>query len=75
MRKNLQLLRIENDLTQEQMAERLGVTRTTYCNIENGKSGGRSEFWLTLKSEVPQIDMDNRAKARDENEDKTESHS
>ena len=57
MRKNLKMLRVENDLTQEQMAVRLGVTRTTYCNIENGKSNGTMSFWLTVHREFPETDI------------------
>lgn len=64
MRKNLQMLRIENDLTQEQMATRLGVTRTTYCNIENGKSKGAITFWLAVKREFPEVDIEVMAEVR-----------
>lgn len=65
MRKNLQMLRVENDLTQEQMAKRLGVTRTTYCNIENAKSKGTMTFWLAVKREFPDIDIDEMAKVKE----------
>ena len=58
MRKNLKMLRIEKELTQAQMADRLGVTRTTYCHIENGKSEGTMRFWVKLKSEFPEADID-----------------
>lgn len=58
MRTNLKVLRITNHLTQEQMAKRLGVTRTTYCNIENGKSSGTTAFWLSVKAEFPDCDID-----------------
>lgn len=53
MRLNLRLLRVKNGLTQDQMAERLGVTRSTYSNIESGKSNGRMSFWLNLQKEFP----------------------
>ncbi len=64
MRKNLKLLRVENDLTQADMATRLGVTRTTYCNIENGKSKGSMTFWLAVKRAFPEIDIDEMAKVK-----------
>ena len=57
MRVNLKCLRVQHDLTQDQMAERLGVTRTTYNLIENGKSKGSVDFWLTLKREFPEADI------------------
>ena len=57
MRTNLKLLRVKYGLTQEEMAKRIGVTRTTYCNIENGKSEGGMFFWLGLKKAFPEIDI------------------
>ena len=66
MRKNLKMLRIENDFTQEQMAIRLGVTRTTYCNIENGKSKGSMDFWLAVKRAFPEVDIEDMTKVREE---------
>lgn len=57
MRLNLRLLRVKNGLTQDQMAERLGVTRSTYCNIENGKSDGRGVFWMTVEKEFPGVNI------------------
>ena len=58
MRKNLKMLRVENDFTQEKMAIRLGVTRATYCKIENGKSKGTMTFWLAVKRAFPEIDIE-----------------
>lgn len=57
MRKNLKLLRVANNYNQDEMAERLGVTRTTYHNIEKGKTNGSSKFWLKLKEEFPEIEI------------------
>lgn len=57
MRKNLQMLRIAHDLTQEEMAARLGITRVAYWNIENGKSKGSIDFWLTVQREFPDSDI------------------
>lgn len=48
----LKNIRLNNgDLTQAEMAERLGVNRRSYCDIEQGKSNGSPEFWLKLKDE------------------------
>ena len=70
MRKNLKLLRIENDLTQAEMAARLGVTRTTYCNIENGKSKGSITFWLCVKRVFPEIDIEELIKRKEKKHEK-----
>ena len=49
-RLRLKRLRLDNgDLTQAQMAERLGVNRRVYCAIEKGDSNGSPEFWVRLK--------------------------
>lgn len=65
MRKNLKLLRVENDLTQDEMAKRLSVSRTTYCNIENGKSRGSITFWLGVKMAFPEIEIDEMTKVKE----------
>lgn len=36
LKKTLKKLRIDWDLTQEEMAKHLGISQSTYCNIENG---------------------------------------
>lgn len=50
---NLKILRVKYNLTQEEMAVKCGVSRTTYCLIEKGKSNGSGQFWLTLQKEFP----------------------
>lgn len=65
MRKNLKMLRVENDFTQAEMAMRLGVTRTTYCKIENGKSNGSMTFWLGVKRAFPEIDIEEMVKRKE----------
>ena len=77
MRKNLQMLRISHDLTQEQMAERIGVSRTTYCKVENGKSKGSMSFWLAVKKEFPEVAIEEVAKVKERasNEEQAENHS
>ncbi len=37
MKNKLKVYRAMNDLTQEQLAEKLGVTRQTIVSLENGK--------------------------------------
>ena len=54
MRKILKGLRGENDYNQGEMAKRLGVSRTTYCNIENGKVKGSMTFWLGVMRAFPE---------------------
>lgn len=56
MRKILKKLRVEWDFTQEKMAMRLGVSRTTYCNIENGKAKGSMTFWLGVIRAFPEVE-------------------
>lgn len=58
-RKNLKFLRIKNDLTQEQMAEKLEVCKATYNFVETGKRQGNTEFWQNLQKafDVPDEEM------------------
>lgn len=51
VRRRLKALRALHDLTQNEMAERCGVTRTVYGKIEQGKLKGSSEFWIKVKHE------------------------
>jgi len=37
------------DLTQKQMAEKLGVTRSYYNQIERGLNDGGNAFWKSLQ--------------------------
>lgn len=50
-RTSLKVLRVKNDLTQVQFAERIGVSRMQYSSIENGKTDGSVEFWKKVQSE------------------------
>lgn len=45
----LKQLRIGLDLSQEQMADRLGVSRSQYAAIENGQRYGTLKFWRNLQ--------------------------
>ena len=57
MRKNLYMLRHSHRLTQKEMAERLGVTRTTYRNVESGVTAGSVKFWVALVREFPETNL------------------
>lgn len=47
----LKVLRITQDLSQSQMAEKLGCTSQFYSLVENGKRKGNEEFWKKLRHE------------------------
>ena len=50
MRKNLKIFRVQNDLTQGGMADKIGVTRATYAAVENGiRNGGSKMVWMKLQ--------------------------
>lgn len=49
MRTDLKVLRVKNNLTQQEMADKLDVSLTTYSFIENGKQSGKVEFWKKVK--------------------------
>lgn len=51
----LKQLRVGLDLSQEQMADSLEVSRSMYAAIENGQRYGKLQFWKTLeiKHNVP----------------------
>lgn len=51
MRNELKVLRVRNNLTQPQMAERCSVSTATYNLIEQGKRRGSQQFWLNLQRE------------------------
>lgn len=58
-RLKLKQLRVGLDLSQEQMADTLGVSRSMYAAIENGQRYGRLPFWKTLEvtHNVPQQEV------------------
>lgn len=49
MRQKLKLFRVKQNLTQQQIAEKTGVSYATYNLIENGGRRGSQEFWETLQ--------------------------
>lgn len=48
MRSNLKEFRKLVGLTQTEMAELVGLSKTTWCNIEKGRHTGTAEMWLCL---------------------------
>ena len=46
MRMNLKLRRVSENLSAQQLAERLKISRTSYCAIE---SGSKNPSWTTIK--------------------------
>ena len=71
MRQILRELRVKYDYTQNEMAKRLGITRTTYCGIENGKRKGSLSFWLGVIRAFPEKEAEILAilKEREEHEE------
>lgn len=50
MRTLLKLFRVSQHLNQNEMAEKIGVSRVTYSLVENGKRGGNAKFWDNLQN-------------------------
>ena len=59
MRKNLKLFRVDKNLTQGEMANKIGYCRATYTAIEAGNREGRQAFWSALQAafDIPDADM------------------
>ena len=49
MRNELKVLRVKHQLTQQQLADKLGVSVVTYNLIEQGKRQGSKDFWAKLQ--------------------------
>ena len=58
-RKALKMFRLEKELSQQEMADMLGLNRSTYAMVERGQRRGSDEMWATLKNtfNVPDADM------------------
>lgn len=48
---NLKGLRASRDLSQQEMADRLGISRSTYSMIEQGRRNGSGVLWTKLRDE------------------------
>lgn len=48
-RRKLKLLRLTAELNQAEMAERCGVSKSTYCMIEKGSYRGSIDFWKKVQ--------------------------
>lgn len=49
-RKNLKIFRVNADLTQAEMADKLDYSRSQYALIERGERDGAQAFWNTLQA-------------------------
>ena len=58
MRTNLKVLRVKHQLTQAQLAEKLGVSYATYNLVEQGKRKGSTEFWQRIQTLFNLTDAD-----------------
>lgn len=50
MRKDLKLFRLNKFLTQQELADQLGVSVSTYNLVETGKRRGSVKFWTNLQN-------------------------
>lgn len=59
VRTNLKVLRVKNNLSQMDIAERIHCTRATYAAIENGLRSGSIRFWESLQTafDIPDDQM------------------
>ena len=55
---NLKNLRKEKKLSQEKMANLLGITVSMYEKVENGRTGASASFMKRLKKVFPDADID-----------------
>lgn len=58
-RRNLTVLRAKHGLTRSAMADRIGVSRSTYSEVENGKRGCSQSFLNKLQAafDIPDAEM------------------
>ena len=58
-RRNLMILRAKHGLTRAEMADKIGVSRSTYSEIENGKRSCSQKFLSKLQAafDIPDTDM------------------
>lgn len=58
MRTALKVLRVRNNLTQKDMATKLGISYPSYNLIEQGKRKGSTEFWETIQNQFNLTDAE-----------------
>ena len=58
-RRNLAVLRAKHGLTRAEMADKIGVSRSTYSEIENGKRSCSQKLLAKLQAafEIPDAEM------------------
>lgn len=58
-RRNLKILRAQHGLTRAEMADKIGVSRNTYSEVENGKRGCSQSFLNKLQAafDIPSANM------------------
>ncbi len=66
-RRNLKVFRAKHGLTRQKMADKIGVSRSTYSEIENAKRGCSEAFLKKLQAafNIPDEDMWNLTKVFD----------
>lgn len=47
--RSLKILRVRQGLTQEEMAQKLTMSRQAYAKIENGQGDGNITFWSKVQ--------------------------
>ena len=59
MRTNLKVFRVKHNLTQDAIAAKIGVKRSTYSAVEKGVRNGKQTFWQALQKafDVPDSEV------------------
>lgn len=59
MRLNLKVFRVGKNLTQDEIAEKIGCKRSTYSAVEKGARSGKQTFWQALQTafEIPDSEL------------------
>lgn len=70
-RRNLKVLRAQHGLTQQKMAEKIGVSRSIYSEVEKGTRNCSVEFLAKLQRafRIPDADIWKFAKIHEESEE------
>lgn len=70
-RRNLKVLRAQHGLTSEAIAAKIGVSRSTYSEIENAKRSCSERFMAQLQAafDIPDAEMWELTKIFDESEE------